>query len=262
MLIDTHCHLDYEYDDGKGPAELVAEARAAGVEALVTIGVEAASIERLPSISEKFENVYFTVGVHPHEAAAMKDEDLVRLREAAKHPKCRAIGEIGLDYHYDHSPREIQRARLEQLLDLAVESKLPVVIHSRDGEDDLLPALERYAAKVKSQGGDRIPGIIHCFTGTQKFAEACVAIGFYISFSGILTFKKADDLRESARLLPLDRILVETDSPYLAPMPYRGKKCEPSMVVQTAKKLAEVRGITFEEVAAATTANAKRVFGI
>lgn len=261
MLIDTHCHLDYEYD-GKTVEMLVGEAGAAGVQALVTIGVEASSIERLPPISEKFENVFHTVGVHPHETVSMTDEQLDQIRQAAKHPKCRAIGEIGLDYHYDHSPRDIQRARLDQLLDIALEAKLPIVVHSREGEEDLLVSLRKYAARVAQESTPRSPGIIHCFTGTKPFALECVKLGFTISFSGILTFKKADDLREIARELPLDRILVETDSPYLAPVPFRGKKCEPSMVVQTARKLAEIRGIAFEELAHATTANAKAIFRI
>jgi len=260
-LIDTHCHLDYEYD-GKTPEQLVAEARAAGVETLITIGVDASSIPRLQKISGRFENVFHTVGVHPHEAGSMSDEQIAQLREAARHPKCRAIGEIGLDYHYTHSPREAQLARLQQLLDLALEVRLPIVVHSREGEEDLLPMLEAYAARVHADGTARSPGIIHCFTGTQPFAEACVRLGFYISFSGILTFKNAEDLRASARALPIDRILVETDSPYLAPVPMRGKKCEPAYVVHTARKLAELKGVSFEQLAEATTANARRALGI
>lgn len=260
-LIDTHCHLDYEYD-GKSDTQLVEEARSAGVETLVTIGVDASSIPRLQALSARFDNVFHTVGVHPHEAGSMSDDQLALLREAARHPKCRAIGEIGLDYYYQHSPKEAQIARLRQLLDLALEVRLPIIIHSRDGEQDLLPLLEAYAKRVHDEGGGRSPGIIHCFTGTRAFAEACVGLGFYISFSGILTFKNAEDLRESARALPLEKLLVETDSPYLAPVPMRGKKCEPAYVVHTARKLAELKGVSFEELASATTANARRALGI
>lgn len=260
-LVDTHCHLDYEYD-GKTEADLVREASDAGVKTLVTIGVELGNAAKVAEISDRHARVFHTVGVHPHEAAAMKDSDIEQLRRAAAHPKCRAIGEIGLDYHYDHSPRDVQRARLKELLDLALEVKLPVVIHSREGEDDLLPELQRFA-RAKASGGDaRPPGIIHCFTGTREFAQSCLAEGFLISLSGVLTFKKSDVLREIARDVPLDRLLVETDSPYLAPVPHRGKKCEPSMVRLTAEKLAELKGLPLSEIAAATTRNAFRVFGI
>lgn len=256
MLIDSHCHLHYDYSP-KTEADLIREAKAAGVEALVTVGTEIATLEKTIAISEAHSNVYHTVGVHPHEAITMKAEDLAILEGAAAHPKCRAVGEIGLDYHYEHSPRDVQIAQLKAQLDLALKVKLPVVIHSRDAEPDLLAALTEYAKKCS-----RIPGVIHCFTGTFSFGQACLDLGFYISFSGILTFKNAEDLRSSARAFPLDRLLVETDSPYLAPIPYRGKKCEPSMVKLTAQKLAEVKGLTFEEVATTTTLNTRRAFGI
>jgi TatD DNase family protein len=257
-LIDSHCHLHYDYAP-KGAADVVREAELAGLTALITVGTDLASIEPVQAISARFANVYHTVGVHPHDVSALKDEDLTKIEDAAKNPKCRAIGEIGLDYYYEHSPKELQRRRLEQQLDLARRIGLPVVIHAREAESDLLEALTRYA---KSIPAGRVPGIIHCFTGTYPFGKACLDLGFYISFSGILTFKNAEDLRSIARALPLDRLLVETDSPYLAPIPYRGKKCEPSMVVHIAMKLAEVRGVSLAEVAQATTANAKRAFGI
>jgi TatD DNase family protein len=181
------------------------------------------------------------------------------LDKAGRHPKCRAIGEIGLDYHYDHSPRDIQKSALKLQLDLARQLGLPVVIHSRDGEEDLLQALTDYSKQLTTGS---IPGIIHCFSGTVAFGQACLDLGFYISFSGILTFKKADEVRTAAQLFPLDKILVETDAPFLAPIPHRGRKCEPSMVRLTALKLAELKGISFEEVARTTTANSKRVFRI
>lgn len=258
-LIDSHCHLNYDYAP-KTEDDLVREAREAGVTALITIGTDKESIARVASISEKFDCVYHTVGVHPHDAQSMTGElDIDLLRQAARHPKCRAIGEIGLDYHYDNSPRETQRLWMDQQLELALELGLPVVIHSRDAEDDLLASLERYARRVPA--GAPV-GVIHCFSGTRAFGEACLKLGFLISFSGIVTFKSAETLRECARDFPLDRILVETDSPFLAPVPFRGKKCEPSMVKMTALKIAELRKISFEEIARATTANTRRLFGI
>jgi TatD DNase family protein len=258
MLIDSHCHLDYDYAP-KSTEDLIREAQDAGVVALVTIGTDPASLDKVLKISEKYENVFHTVGFHPHEAVTIQDKDLVALEAAARHPKCRAVGEIGLDYHYDHSPRDVQIKQLELQLEIARKVNQPVVIHSREAEDDLLARLTDYAQKLPKGA---IPGIIHCFSGTKAFGEACLKLGFYISFSGILTFKKAEDLRECAAAFPLDRILVETDSPYLAPMPHRGKKCEPSMVRLTAQKLAEVKGLTLDEVSRVTTENARRVFRI
>jgi len=257
-LIDSHCHLNYDYAP-KTADDLVREAELAGVRALVTIGTDLKTLGEVQKISERFPNVYHSVGVHPHDAIEMGDSDLAVLETAAQHPKCRAIGEIGLDYHYDHSPRDVQKRRLEDQLALALKLKKPIVVHSREGETDLLASLTLYAKKVPAGS---IPGIIHCFTGTLEFGQACVDLGFYISFSGILTFKKAEDVRAAALVFPLERLLVETDSPYLAPMPHRGKKCEPSMVKQTALKLAEIKGVSFDELARVTTANSSRIFGI
>lgn len=255
-LIDSHCHLNYDYSP-KTVADLVREANEAGVNQLVTVGTEIATIPDLVRISESHSCVFHTVGVHPHDTETMKDEDIAILETAARQEKCRAIGEIGLDYYYNHSSKDAQIRHLERQLDLAVQVKLPVVIHSRDAEDDLIQSLRKYAKKIPAGS---IPGVIHCFTGTEKFALECVELGFRISFSGILTFKTAENLRQTAQKLPLDRILVETDSPYLAPIPMRGKKCEPSMVRFTALKLAEVRGIPFEELAKATSDNTRQVF--
>jgi TatD DNase family protein len=257
-LIDSHCHLNYDYSP-KTLDLILEEASIAGIETLVTIGTEIATLDEVQAISEKYPQVYHTVGVHPHDSIGLKPEELGRLEQAARHPKCRAIGEIGLDYHYDHSPRDVQKAALQVQLDLARKLNLPVVIHSREGEEDLLIALTDYAQQVHAGA---IPGIIHCFSGTVAFGEACLKLGFYISFSGIITFKKADEVRTAAQIFPLDRILMETDSPFLAPVPHRGKKCEPSMVKANALKLAEIKGISFEEVALITTSNSKRVFRI
>ena len=256
MWIDSHCHLNYDYAP-KSTEDLVREALSEGVSHLMTIGTDIQSLPKVVAISETFSNVHHTVGVHPHDASTISDSDLEVLREAALHPKCRAIGEIGLDTYYKHSPLDVQLVRLRQQLELALECGLPVVIHSREAEKELLEELSRYAGKVPH---GRAPGIIHCFTGTQAFGRACLDLGFYISFSGILTFKNAEDLRESAKNFPLERLLVETDSPYLAPVPFRGKKCEPVMVKQTGLKLAEIKGLDPAVVAQVTTENAKRVF--
>lgn len=256
-LIDSHCHLTYDYAP-KSVDDLIREAREAGVTTLMTIGVDQASFDAVEGLSERYPGVvYHTVGIHPHEAATIREGDLTILEKAARHPRCRAVGEIGLDYHYDHSPRDVQRQQLQNQLEIALRVRQPVVIHSREAEDDLLRALEDYAAKVPEGA---IPGIIHCFSGTRDFGKACLKLGFYISFSGILTFKNADDIRAAAREFPLERLLVETDSPYLAPLPYRGRKCEPSMVRSTAMKLAEVKDLSLEEVSRVTSENARRVF--
>lgn len=264
MLIDSHCHLQYDYSP-KTAEDLIREARAADIQALVTVGTDLASSEALHQFADSHPDIYFTVGIHPHDSLEFKNtpEAISRLRQASLHPKCRAIGEIGLDYYYEHSPRNVQIESLKAQLELARERRLPVVIHSRDAESDLAPELDAYAKRVHNErGSDAIPGVIHCFTGTQAFGKLCIDLGFYLSFSGILTFKTAEDLRLAALSFPLERLLVETDSPYLAPVPYRGKKCEPAMVKATALKLAELKRLSFDEVAAQTTANSKRVFGI
>lgn len=258
-LIDTHCHLNYDYSP-KTDADLVREAGLAEVVALVTIGTDLPTLPAVAQISDRYANVYHTVGVHPHDASTLDAAGVETLRRAARHPKCRAIGEIGLDYHYDHSPRDVQIHAFEAQAKLAIETGHPLVIHSRDGEEDLLRGLRSYCATLSQVRPEAIPGVIHCFTGTRDFGLACLDLGFYISFSGILTFKNAEALRACAQEFPLERLLVETDSPYLAPVPHRGKKCEPSMVRMTALKLAELKGVSLEEVAEKTTRNAARVF--
>jgi TatD DNase family protein len=258
MLIDSHCHLNYDYAP-KTVDDLIREGKLAGIEAFVTIGTDLPTIAEIQAISDKYPEVYHTIGVHPHDASSLSEADSETLLKAANHPKCRGIGEIGLDYHYEHSPRDVQQQRLEQQLEIALALEKPIIIHSREGEEDLLKSLTQYAKKVKAGAP---PGIIHCFTGTEAFGRACLDLGFYISFSGILTFKKATEVQTCAVAFPLERLLVETDSPFLAPIPHRGKKCEPAMVKLTAMKLAELKGVSLETVARTTTANAKRVFKI
>lgn len=257
-IIDSHCHLDFDYSP-KTADDLVREANTSGVRYLMTIGTEMKTLAAVQGISERIECVYHSVGVHPHEAKDMTDMDLKTLEAAAAHPKCRAIGEIGLDYFYDHSPHDLQRARLKDQLDLALTVGLPVVIHARDAEADLLPILDDYAKRVP---GGRTPGAIHCFTGTEAFGRACLDLGFLISFSGIVTFPKAFELQQTASRLPLERLMVETDAPFLAPTPFRGKKCEPAMVVKTAEKIALLHGVPLATVAEQTTRNARSFFSL
>jgi TatD DNase family protein len=256
MLIDTHCHLNYEYDAGKGPAELVAEAVQNGVSTLITIATDHHNFEAVQKISEQFKNVYHTIGVHPHEASLVTPEVLTLMRGYLEHPKCVAIGEIGLDYYYEHSDRNKQKEECRAQMELAIQVKKPIVVHSRDGEEDLLPLLTDYASRQTGPS----KGVIHCFSGTEAFARSCLDLGFYISLSGIFTFKNSESLRQMTRGFPIDRLLVETDSPFLAPAPLRGKKCEPFMVKHTALKLAEVLGLPFDELAQITTENAKKCF--
>lgn len=259
MLIDTHCHLNYDYDGGKGPAELVAEAKANGVNTLITIATEYSNFKTVQEISERFDNVYHTIGVHPHEASLVNAEVLAMMRPFLKHPKCVAVGEIGLDYYYEHSDRLKQQQECWSQMELALEAKRPLVIHSRDGEEDLLPLLAKFS-KANTSGNS--PGVIHCFSGSEAFALQCIDLDYYISLSGIFTFKNSEALRQMVKRFPLNRLLVETDSPFLAPVPMRGKKCEPSMVKHTALKLAEVLGLPFEELSKLTTENAKACFQI
>lgn len=256
-MIDSHCHLQYDYSP-KTAANLVDEANQAGVHTLVTIGTDLDSIPKVQAISEAHPCVYHTVGVHPHDAFQLNDQDLELIRRAATHPKCVALGEVGLDYFYENAAKEIQRRDLECQLDLAADLKKPVVIHSRDGEADLLALLKRHAARFQ---GPEI-GVIHCFTGSESFGRECLDLGFRISFSGILTFKNAEEIRKSALAFPLERLCVETDAPFLAPIPYRGKKCEPAMVKQTALKLSEVKRCSLEEVIAKTTESAQALYGL
>ena len=194
-LIDSHCHLNYDYAP-KSTEQVIQEARDAGVETLITIGADFSTLKDVQAISEKYPNVFHTIGVHPHEAITIQDEDIAFIEKLAQHPKCRAIGEIGLDYHYNHSPKEVQILRLRQQLDLALKLQLPVIIHSREAEEDLYLELAKYASQVPSV---QVPGVIHCFSGTLNFGQKCLALGFYISFSGIITFKKAEEVREAAQ---------------------------------------------------------------
>lgn len=258
-LIDTHCHLNYEYDNGKTATQLVEACLMNGVKYQITIATDHTNFAEVQKISESFSSVFHTIGIHPHEADLVTPEILANMRTFLSHPKCVAIGEIGLDYYYEHSDREKQKLECKAQLEIALDAGKTVVIHSRDGEDDLLVILTEYAKKLN---GRYPPGVIHCFSGTEKFARACMDLGFYISLSGIFTFKTTEDLRQMVKGFPVDRLLVETDAPFLAPVPMRGRKCEPAMVKHTAMKLAEVLGISFDELARITSENAKKCFSL
>jgi TatD DNase family protein len=259
MIIDSHAHLDVpNYDADRG--EVIARARAEGVDLMLEIAGSDIGKGSLPvglRLAEEYPFIYAAVGLHPHEASLYDDALEKELIAASAHPKVLGWGEIGLDYYYDNSPRDVQRRVFRRQLGLALERSLPVIVHTRDAEEETLEILDEAWAKP---GGSEIGGIIHCFTGTGGLADAAVEMGFLISFSGVVTFKKAEDLRAIAARLPLDRLLVETDCPYLAPIPFRGKRNEPSYVKATARCIAELRGLSFEEVAAATSANFRRLF--
>ncbi len=253
MLVDSHCHLDYlERDEDLD--EVVGRARRAGVGTLVTICTKLSEFPQVRAIAARFDRVYCSVGVHPHEAEAEGQEDPTRLIELAADSKVVGIGETGLDFYYEHSPRAAQEQSFRAHIAAARETGLPLIVHARDADDDTVRVLRReYAAGPFS-------GVIHCFTAGPALAEAALELGFYISIAGILTFKKADGLRQTIRQVPLDRLLVETDSPYLAPVPKRGKRNEPAFVVHTAEKLAEIKGIEASALAATTTDNFHRLF--
>lgn len=248
MLVDSHCHLDYLERDGD-LEEVVARARRAGVERMVTISTKLSTFPQVLEIARKFDGVYCSVGVHPHEAGEEGQAGPDRLIALASDPKVVGIGETGLDYYYEHSPRDAQRVSFEAHIAAARATDLPLIVHARDADEDTIEILR----KAHGEGAFRC--VIHCFTAGPELARAALDLGFSISLAGIITFKKAEELRETVRLVPLDRLLVETDSPYLAPTPHRGRRNEPSYVVHTAAALAELKGIGPDELAEVTTAN-------
>lgn len=256
MYIDSHAHIEGSEFDADREA-VIQRALAAGVEIIVCVGngeVAADSHAAAFSLAEEYPYIYTTVGVHPHEARLLDDNLYSKLMDLSQHPKVIAWGEIGLDYHYDNSPREVQREAFRRQLRMARERQLPISIHTREAEADTLAILDE---EWKDSG---LGGVIHCFTGTRAFAEAAVELGFLISFSGVITFKRAEDLRVTAKHLPANKLLIETDSPFLAPMPYRGRRNEPAYVVETARAIAELRGITQEDIGNATSENFNRIF--
>lgn len=253
FLVDSHCHLDFP--DYAGNVEAVVDrARAAGVGVCVSIGTELARFPGVKAVAEKFPHVWCTVGVHPHEAEKELLDDEAALLAEAVHPKVVGIGETGLDYYYEHAPRQQQRSNFRSHISAGRKTGLPVIVHTRDADDDTIEILR------DEMGKGAFTGLIHCFTGTQRLADAALEMGLYISVSGIATFKNSAALRDVIKTVPLDRLLVETDAPYLAPVPHRGKTNEPAFVVHTANMLAELKGITPGELATATTENFFRLF--
>lgn len=253
MIVDSHCHLDFPDFDTDRDA-LVERARAAGVETMVTISTRVAKYAGLKAIVERYDNVYCSIGTHPHNAAEEPDVTTADLIALSADPKVVAIGEAGLDYHYDNAPRDAQRASFIRHIAAARETGLPLVIHARSADDDMAAVLR------EEMGKGAFPAILHCFSSGRDLALAGIELGLHVSFSGILTFKRSEDLRAIAAELPLDRLLVETDAPYLAPVPHRGQRNEPSYVVETAKVLAETRGLEPAALAVATTDNFYRLF--
>jgi TatD DNase family protein len=253
MLIDSHCHLDFPDFAGELDA-VVARAQAAGVARIVTISTRVKRHAEVLAIAERFPDVYCSVGTHPHNAKEEPDVTADELIARSRHPKVVAIGEAGLDYYYDHSPRDAQERSFRNHIAAARATQLPLVIHSRDADDDMARILE------EESGKGAFPAVLHCFTGSRELAERAIALGLFISFTGILTFKKSDDLRAIAKELPAGRVLVETDAPYLAPGQYRGKRNEPAYVVETAKVLAQTRGVSLDEIARETNAGFFRLF--
>ena len=253
FLVDSHCHLDFP--DYAGNVEAVVErARAAGVGVCVSIGTELARFPGVKAVAEKFPHVWCSVGVHPHEAEKKLLDDEAALMAEAGHPKVVGIGETGLDYFYEYSPRVQQQSNFRSHISAGRKTGLPVIVHTRDADDDTIAILREEMAK------SAFTGLIHCFTGTQRLADAALEMGLYISVSGIATFKNSAALREVIKTVPLDRLLVETDAPYLAPVPHRGKINEPAFVVHTAAMLAELKGVSAAELADATTENFFRLF--
>jgi TatD DNase family protein len=253
MLIDSHCHLDFPEFSADMPATMAA-AKAAGVGRMITISTRIDRYEVYRGIAEANENVWFSVGTHPqraHEQPEASVEDLVSL---ASHPKCVAIGEAGLDYHYDKAPRDVAAQVFRTHIDAARRTGLPLVIHSRDADEDMAAILR------DEMGKGAFKALLHCFTSSQQLAATGLELGLSVSFSGVLTFKTSEELRRIAADVPLDRLLVETDAPFLAPVPFRGKRNQPAYVAETAKVLAGVKGVSESAIADATTANVLRLF--
>ena len=251
MFADSHCHLNYpglvEAQD-----DVLARARDAGVGAMLNIATRESEWNEVLGLAEREPDVWASVGIHPHEADQHPGIDAAKLIERAAHPRIIAIGEAGLDYHYDKSDRQRQQAVFREHLSAAVTTGLPIIVHTRDAEDDTLCLLR--------EAGGGLTGVIHCFTASRAFAEAALELGLYISMSGIVTFKNAADIQETARGVPEDRLLIETDAPFLAPVPNRGKPCEPAFVADTARFLSVLRGVSEDELGRTTTENFYRLF--
>ncbi len=254
MLFDTHAHLNAEQFD-TDLEEVIARAKAEKVERIVVVGFDKPTITRAMELIEEYDFIYAAIGWHPVDAIDMTEEDLSWIKELSSHEKVVAIGEMGLDYHWGKSPKNVQKEVFRKQIALAKEVNLPIIIHNRDATEDVVTIL-------KEEGAEEVGGIMHCFTGSAEVARQCMDMNFYISFGGPITFKNAKKPKEVAKEIPNDRLLIETDCPFLTPHPFRGKRNEPSYVKYVAEQLAELKGLTYEEIASITTENAKRLFRI
>ncbi|MGJ7923158.1 TatD family hydrolase [Neobacillus sp. LXY-4] len=254
MLFDTHVHLNAEqYKEDL--EEVINRALSSGVSTMVVVGFDRPTIEKAIELAEAYDFIYASVGWHPVDAIDMTPEDLNWLEQLAAHPKVVALGEMGLDYYWDKSPKEVQQEVFRKQIQLARKVKLPIIIHNRDATADIIEIL-------KEEKAEEVGGIMHCFSGSPEIAQECIKMNFYISLGGPVTFKNAKQPKKVAELVPLERLLIETDCPYLTPHPHRGKRNEPSYVKLVAEQIAEIKGKTLEEVGAATSENAKKLFGI
>jgi len=261
LLIDTHCHLNFDsYDENRG--EIVEKAASAGVTRIIIPAVDIETAHQALNLSQQYDGVYAAVGVHPNSTANFTDETLSAIETLSHREKVVAIGEIGLDYYWDKSSKDKQRESFEAQLELASQRKLPVIIHNREASDDVMDVLEQWAKDLPDSLKER-PGVLHSFSAPAEIAERALAIGFYLGFTGPITFKNAEDLRRIARTVPIDRILVETDGPFLTPHPHRGKRPnKPEYIPFIADRLAGLHNMTLEEMAQHTTANAVRLFNL
>ncbi|WP_299094524.1 TatD family hydrolase [uncultured Metabacillus sp.] len=254
MLFDTHAHLNavqYEEDI----VEVIQRAKAENVTHIVVVGFDKETITKAMELTNQYDMIYAAVGWHPVDAIDMTDEDLAWIKELTSHPKVVAIGEMGLDYYWDKSPKDVQKEVFRKQIQLAKEVQLPIIIHNRDATEDVVKIL-------KEEKASEVGGIMHCFTGSLEVAKQCMDMNFYLSFGGPVTFKNAKKPKEVVKEIPMERLLIETDCPYLTPHPFRGKRNEPSYVKYVAEQIAELRGISVEEVATKTSDNAKKLFGI
>ncbi|UXH42896.1 TatD family hydrolase [Rossellomorea vietnamensis] len=254
MLFDTHVHLNAEQFD-EDLEEVLSRAREAGVEKMVVVGFDRPTINRAMELIDQYDFLYAAIGWHPVDAIDMNDEDLVWIEELSQHPKVVAIGEMGLDYHWDKSPKDVQKEVFRKQIQLAKKVKLPIVIHNREATQDIVDIL-------REEGAEEVGGIMHCFSGSPEIAQECVEMNFYISLGGPVTFKNAKKPKDVAREIPLEKLLIETDCPYLAPHPYRGKRNEPAYVKLVAEQIAELKEVSLEEVEKITTENAIKLFNI
>jgi TatD DNase family protein len=254
MLFDTHVHLNADqFSDDVD--HVIENAKQAGVEMMLVVGFDEKTINKAMDLVDHYDFLYAAIGWHPVDAIDLTDEYLTWIEELAKHPKVVAIGETGLDYHWDKSPVDVQKEAFRKQIQLAKKLKLPLIIHDREAHEDIVQVL-------KEEKAEEVGGIMHCFAGDSEIAQQCLEMNFYISFGGPVTFKNAKLPKEVAKNIPMDRLLIETDAPYLAPHPYRGKRNEPAYVTLVAEKIAELKELSYEEVAQITTENAKRLFGI